>query len=453
MHRPGRPLTGAVSVNAVIATLAIAGSVGCGDRRPFEERVRGYGELRQALATSDTELRSLLGAVRAQRGLPTDLARREPDDSANAAVALDRLMDDSLRWALAASVARLVEAETTATPDGRSAPKHARRVASLLASQNKLREGLAEAADRPRCAFPIDPAIGYFAKLRHLDDVAIATRLALLEVADAARREQPQEAYQSLCRALRWCHWLAREPHVEPRVLAATLRDESLRVAGLLLESGVAGSAEGEGIYSLLRDQLNDWPPVRRVLVGDRAVTLQAYEALRDGQLERLLTIDERARLERAGKLGPLASATPADFDRDEANYLRGMALVIDATDRPFYESIGTLDQARREAARAPDLCAARIFLGDVADALRIASRDRARCEGWAIALASAGDFTMPPYRTNPTTGIDYRVERDAEWVRVDLGDATLDDPACPVLSPRTRVRAAPDDAAPAREQ
>jgi hypothetical protein len=426
------------------AALAIALVSGCGDRRPFEDRIRGYGEVRAELGSTDPELRSLLGAVRAQRGMPTDLARREPSDSANAAQALGAAMDDSLRWALAATVARQVNAETSMALDDKSSANHARRTASLLAAHAKLRQKLAAAGNRPRCAFPLDPTLGYFAKLRHLDDAAIATRLALLEVADAARREKPREAYESIRRALGWCHWLAREPHVEPRVLAATLRDESLRVVGLLLESGVAGPGEAEGVYALLREQLDRWPPARRMVVGDRAVTLQAYEALRDGQLERLLTIDERARLERAGKLAAISSASAAEFDRDQANYLRGMALVIDAADLPFHQSIGALDLAMREGARAPDLCAARVFLADVPDALRIASRDRARCEGWAIAIASAGDFAMPPFRTNPTTGIDYRVERDAEWVRVDLGDSTLAAPACPVMSPRTRARTLP---------
>ncbi|MGL4512574.1 MAG: hypothetical protein ACRCT8_05740 [Lacipirellulaceae bacterium] len=430
-----------------VAALALAVVVGCGDRRSFEERIRDYGALPGATATTDPELRSLLGAVAAQGGLPESLRRRDPSDSSNAAEALAQLFDDKLRWVLATPVEKHVADELGGRLARDAQGAHSENVTALLARHAELRDALRVAADLPRCSFPLDPTLGHFAKQRHLDDAAIAARIALLEATDAARREKPHEAYDPVARALRWAHWLSREPQVEARVLAVKLRDEAFRAAGLLFASGTFGRPEAEALYAVLRDQLANWPSDRRMLLVDRAVTLHAYEAVRDGQANRVLTIGERARLDRAGKLEPLVSAGGADFDRDAANYLRGMNRLLDAADGgPFFERLAELDKARGEASRPPDLLAARIFLADVPDALRLLARDRARCEAWSIALASAGDFTMPPFRINPTNGRAYDVDRDAEWVRVKLGDPLVADPACPVLQRPAKTPTLGDD-------
>lgn len=430
----------------VVALLAAVAALGCGQSTSVEQQIAQCAKLPGASASDHPRLRELLTVVRTTGGTPAQLAPQQLGESAdplsNAATALADCWSDPLRWRLSPAIDDLIENRHAVFR--RSSPERAEAkaiaIAGFLKRNGKLREKLTAASQRPRCVFDAGFTWGFFAGLRFVDDAGLATRISLLEAVDAAREQDALAAWQGLDRALRWSGWLSRVQRVEPRVLAATLRAETLSSAEALFGAGAIGKPAAESLYSRLRDTLNNWPSDNAMLVGDRAVTLHTYETLRLGLLDRVLTARERNALPNS-RLIKLQQATPADIDQDQVNYLGAIALLLDG-DNPsagpsreaaFYERLDRFDKALAIADEPPGLFAGPLFINDLIDALRLTARDRARCEVWCIALASAGEMTMPPYRTNPATDLDYTVDRRGERVVVKAGDPAIADISLPV--------------------
>lgn len=418
--------------------------VGCDAGESIEQRVARCAQLPGASASGDPQLRRLLEEVREDGGTPAQLAPPSigvlKDPSTNAAAALADCWSDSLRWRLAPIVDELMSARHEAIDPSESvaAESATTAIAAFLDDNAMLRSKLIAAAERPRCVFDPGVRLGYFAGLRYIDDAGLAARIAILEAASAATVGDGVTAWESTARALQWAAHVGRVRRVEARVLAATLRSEALATAERLFRVGVFDRSIAETLYARLRDILANWPADRRMLEGDRAVVMHSYEAIRIGLLDRVLTGHERATLEKQGRLVDLREASSSALDRDEANYLQAMRLLIGSSDdprseTPFFERLAEFDAASAAANEPPALFARRLFLADVVESLRLTARDRGRCEAWCLGLASAAQLTMPPFRVNPVTGLDYEVVRAGDGLLVRIGDAAVDDVRLPI--------------------
>ncbi|MEO1496592.1 MAG: hypothetical protein AAFV43_05520 [Planctomycetota bacterium] len=403
---------------AALAALAVA--IGCGGPPPLDERVRELATLPAASESSSDELRRAIATLRQQRGAPDQLepAGFKPPASQNSAAQLALVFSDAFRTQISPRVQELVDS-------GERSP-------GLLENHAPVLRRLEAAAALGTCRFATDSPAGYFAPMRYLDDVALAARFELLHSRQSANDGDPAAAMNAWRRAMGWCHRLARVRRVSARVLAATLRAELLNELALQLDARVYGRYEAEQVYGLLRDQLADWPSDRRMLVGDRAMVAHAYEALRIGLLDRMVTLDERKRLRGAGLYDRLMEPEASELDADQTNYLAAMDLLIASAESAYHERVDAVDQAIELARRTPDVAAYDMFLVELPEAMLLVARDRSRCEAWSLALSAAADLVAPKFRTNPVNGLPYEAQVDATRVVVRTQDPRAGDAVCP---------------------
>lgn len=416
---------------ALASLLALLGCLSCGaPTDDLSEKVARFARLSGAKESPTPGLADAVRQIEAAGEGPQQLVR-PPATDGNAATALAKALDDATRLEL------LPQLEELAWPAG--GEYSARQVAlarELLAKRGALLDEVTDAGRAPRCEFDVRHDLGYFGKLAFLDDVAVAARLHMLAALVALRDDQGPAACDHLESAARWLGSLAEERRIEARLLAAQLRGEWLRVVSEAV-TRPATLAEAQRLYAVLAGWLRAWPPDRRALVGDRAVTLHAYEAIRAGMLENILTTEEQHSLGDQGVLSAMRAMDDAAIDSDELAYLRAMETIIASSDQPLFQRADGLRtlfdrfEPGGEGARAAPL-AAHLFLKDLPRALERMARDRARCEAWAIAIAAAAGFDMPPYAANPVNGDDYQVHRQTSALRVIAGDGEMIDPFVP---------------------
>jgi hypothetical protein len=399
--------------HSLIALLWLLAIAGCG-APTFDEQVLSFATPTSALQSRDPELPKLIRDVEQQRGLPLQLARTEAISSeSNAAVALAEIFSPALHLHLMPRLLPLI---------AHGAPADKRD--EFLLQQKELIEQTAQAVDRPRCVFDIESPKGFFASMSYLDDAALASRLLLLRARQSATNKDRLPAFADVLRSLRVCHALTRERRVEARALAASLRHEALGVANNCFDVGLWRRHEAEQLYALLRQQLSNWPDDGRMLVGERATVIHAYEAIRAGMLDRILTLEEYYRFNH--QIEELAKATTQEVDADEARYLRALERLLDAATTPSLKRANEIDAAMDEIAAAPPLFAATLFTKDLRAAMQTAAHDRATVMAWTLALAAAAELTPPPINTSPVTGVALEVEQNAERLEIYDGQEVL---------------------------
>ncbi|TWT88757.1 hypothetical protein Mal64_22450 [Pseudobythopirellula maris] len=423
-QRP-RQVAGALFFGAALALLSLAS--GCGDSGddPVDQLLE-CAELRGALAEPGSELAREVERVRLAQGLPKQLF--EPSmgstdaEDGNAAVALGNcfgrvqlgLLNDQL------------DALAAISPDGIS--DGGREAAKKLLAENAERIECVLAAGRmPWRQFRVNHRLGHFAAMPMLDEVQAAVRLLLLDATHGGAEAWP--AAERIDAALGWTEVLSRVPRIESRVLAANLRAECLEGVRFLLERDSATAREAQRLEATLRAQLAAWPGDERMLVGDRAATMHAYEALRLGMLNQIITPEERKRLIAEGKLVELQETSPALVAADELIYLRAMAPLVAAARDPYHTRGVTIERAMRAFDVTPAPFAKLLFAGDLVIAQRLVARDRARCETWSLALATAVGIEPLGHDTNPATGEPYELRAEGGFIRVLAGDDELLEP------------------------
>lgn len=399
--------------------------VGCG-QPTVEEKILACSEPTGALASSDRELVDRIRQIEEQRGWPSQLDRPAVANESNAAIALADCYSDPLHLRLRPRVEVLLE------PGADSEER-----AKFLKRHELLIRKTAAAVDRPRCQFEVGHRYGFFAHMGYLDDASLAARLLHLRASRDDLGDRAPETLADLQRSLRVAHWLSRVRRIEARVLACTLREQALDTIRQRIEAGDYQRFEAEQVYSLLRDQLADWPEDRRMLIGERATVMHAYEAIRAGLLGRLITLEERRRLDESGLLERMEAATPQAIDADERGYLLTLQAVIDVSDRSQPIRTMALKTELGRLSTLPTLFARGLFLLDLPDALHRAARDRALVEAWTLALAAAADFKPPPFRLSPLSDKPYEADSLAEGAAILYGEGADDVVELPKLAPR----------------
>lgn len=422
-----------LSYRLLLFLVAVA-LLGCGsDRKQMQDKVLRYAELPGARASDYGSLTNEIAEIESAGATPLDLQEEVAGSGAagigatNSAEILSSLFTDESRLRLVPRLAELVPRD-----EFQFSPKQLADVREVMIATARMWPKLAEAAASPLCRFDVRFDHGFFGKMRFLDDVTIASRLHLLAAAPALADDRQATALTEIENALRWAERLSRVKRIEARLLAVQLRGEALLAVEAVASDPATQRADLQKLYEIFREQLSRWPNPSGALIGDRAITMHAYEAIRDGQLDRLITKEEKTLLGKQGLLEPLLSISGPSIDRDEAAYLSGMQVLIDAAGSPLSESSSAIaDELARfdpaggsRAAEAP--LATHLFLPGVGTALREIARDRAVCEGWAIALATAAGLDLPPYRINPLTGKPYEIDRQPGWIAIRFGDAEL---------------------------
>ncbi|MEO0529213.1 MAG: hypothetical protein AAF266_01415 [Planctomycetota bacterium] len=399
-----------VASRLFVLAILLVGLLGCRD--DLSARITALSEPTGARESSLPALVSLINAVEQERGLPRQLVLPQGPDADNAAAAIADCYSEQLHVRLTPVVAPLLR------PDAANDLR-----AEFLAKHELLLSKTAAAMDLPRCQFDVGHEYGFFARMVYLDDVAMACRLRLVAALTAASEKRGPEALNDVLRSLRLAHELSRVRNIDARVQAATLRSESLAIAAALFRSGALGRHEAEQLYGKLRDQLSDWPSDRRMLVGERAVIIHAYEAIRADMLSRLVTLEERRQLDSLGRFEALQSAPPDEIDADQVRYLKAIDQLLDVAERPHHGRLDAIDEALSIVNTAPTSFAATLFIDDLPEALRRVAEDRASVEAWTITLAAAGNLLTPPFRENSATGEEFTVERGADEIIVALDE------------------------------
>ncbi|QDT70563.1 hypothetical protein MalM25_35120 [Planctomycetes bacterium MalM25] len=407
------------------AAACVCGLIGCG-ASSIEKQILACSEPTGALASTDAELVDTVRQVEQQRGWPSQLDGAKIVAEGNAAATLAECYSDPQHLRLGPRAMILVE----------PGPDLEERDAFLKRHDQLIRK-TAAAVDLPRCRFAVGHRFGFFAHMGYLDDASLAARLLHLRATRDDLGDRSPETLTDLLRSLRVTHWLARVRRVEARVLACTLRREALATIRQRFFSGDYRRFEAEQVYSLLRDQLADWPEDRRMLVGERATVLHAYEAIRRGLLGRLITLEERKRLKESGLLGRMESATPQAIDADELAYLRLLEAVVKASDRSQPQRRQVMNAELDRISQRPTLFARGLFLLDLPDAMHRVASDRALVEAWTIALAMAADLKTPPFRVSPLSGEPYETNALSPGAAIVYGDGADDLVELPELAPR----------------
>jgi hypothetical protein len=242
-------------------------------------------------------------------------------------------------------------------------------------------------------------------------------------------RKEPRAALTRLNSIFAVVQCLAAQRHVESRLTAARLRQEALLVLEAIVQHPAASRDELAEALRLVQRQLDSWPSDAEAWIGDRAMTLHSYELLRVGHFEMVLTPEDIDELDKEQILPYFTRAVTRTIDDDELFYLETMHAIIDGCRKPYYARramLTALAQRLSDDRNKPDypLAAARLFLPDVDSAQRQQAADRARCEGWVLALAAAVGSDPPNFERNPATGEPYHVSVEAGRASVWTGDS-----------------------------
>jgi hypothetical protein len=183
------------------------------------------------------------------------------------------------------------------------------------------------------------------------------------------------------------------------------------------------------------------WPSTESALKRERAIDLHTYEAIRLGLVEMLFTTQERGELRVEGVLEELCKLPPERIDADEAAYLAYMRKVIELARQPYFtikKQLAEEDRLLGVHAAKGDYAwfANRLCTENLSAAMAELAYDRARVEGWVVALAEASGGTPAKGKLNPATGREYPVERAEGYVIVRLEDRRLANPMVRIPTP-----------------
>ena len=427
---------GTVSTSRFLACLAwsallgLAAGAGC-SRGPSPEaqateEAKAFGTLPGLKATPDQALQDALARVVEQGGTPELLAAGKIPPDMNVAAGLTAVFERMDRERIA-----MIRAETDELfPKGPFTLEPVRREKAIRFRRryDDERMGARLALQRPECRFPIEYEAGPADDYVFLDIVWICLRLEAFSAAEALWAGDLDSATESLHYMLRLAECVAAEPH-----LVARLEGAFLRMEGLLVLQAIVGHEKFQRRHALLirgwlDDQLAAWPDDSLAWIGDRAQGMVMYEAVRGGELDKFLTEKDKEQIKPVSTITAFEEAARRDVNADELYYLTAMDNIIESCRNPYHTRIKDLEQLRQDLHERRNrsdfpLVAGRLLLPDIEKAQVIQARDRANCEGWALALAAACGEEPPKIGNNPLTGRPYRTERDGKTILVfDIG-------------------------------
>lgn len=370
-----------------------------------------YGHLTRARSSSSVELQNELDRVEEQSGLPAQLDSPPPDKNSNTAVILAGLYPVK-------SMERLNMASLELLPADRFtfSPLMLEKVIRFRRTHDQARLYSRTAYELPQCHFGLMHTAGFFADTSFVEVVTFCCRLEAFQAAECLANDDLAGAVEAVGYLLRGAELLSHEQHVICRIEATRLRKLGLSVVEAIVHDAELDIPSVTRLHGLLAGQLDRWPHDARAWIGDRALGLHTYEAIRGGDMIWLLTDQEVQELAEQLNLSVFEAAALRGIDDDETFYLQTMNELIEACNQPFYlrrEAFVRMQLRLSETESSPEypIVAGRMLLRDVEQGQRLQAEDRAACEAWCLALALAAGQSPPPFEINPISGKPYNVE------------------------------------------
>jgi hypothetical protein len=398
------------------------------------EALAQYGSLPGLRASHDSNLTDELARLESEEATPEQLSPQvEPDGQSTAATDLGQQMNKIVSPKEAEFAFRRIDnryphAEFTFSPTGLETLREIGE--PFVEAFARYRQLLA----RPDLEFRVDLRQGLLADLSFIDQAKFLHRLEGIAAAEALTNGTPAEAVFPLRNMLTIDARLARLHHVVPRLTAASLRADAMRVLEAIAQHPQTSLPIHVELYRLVAQQLNEWPNDATAWIGDRAQGLHTYELIRDGYLTSLLSRGELDQLREDRQFTAFLRATADTINADQWYYLQAMRRIIQQCDEPYYRRKETLHEVETELRELEDtsqypVIAAKLLLKDIALGHRLQAADRALCEAWALALAGSTGSAQPEFGVNPLTGEPYKVQTSPNHLTVgniDLLEQTL---------------------------
>lgn len=423
-------------VSLMVGWLAITPLIGCQQQNSLEELIAQAALLEGVRTSGHSRLREEFRAVELADGLPAKFNHPPLAKNKNAARGLEGLLKPKEVVRVDAECAGLLamleidpSAESIAAEATALAAKHQATIAEIV----KL-------ADRPECDFGIDYTKGRFGDFRFLNRGRMAVRLMLVDTI-AQQEISLTDGIDRFARGWRWIDWLMEQRYLEAWLTAAELRLESLGVLERLVADSRATPVELDRLRKIVEGSFATWPSIEGALQRERAIDLHTYEAIRLGLVEPLFTVQERAELRLEGVLEDLCTMPPERIDADQAAYLATMRKLIELVRQPYYlirdqlaeedRQLGVHTNKQEYAWFANRLCTENLTI-----AIAELASDRARVEGWVVALTEATGNGPAAVKLNPVNGQPYQIERIEGHIVVRLEDRRLANPLVRLPTP-----------------
>jgi hypothetical protein len=410
----------------VAVQIVVTGS-GCGRAVPTpgypeEAEAAEFGGLRLSRTVNHPQLSAALDLVEAEQGLPEQLdAAWRAAGSTEHPERLPALLADP------GSERARRDLEATAawfSPQGlRIGPINQDLAAAIAHRWAPAAEQARPLWTADRVPYPNRTVQGYLEDLAWVDTVRMTARAELLLAWQATRAGELDKAGRGIAQALEIARTLGHVPSVTTRRVAAEIRQETFLVVDQWVKVPQLPREDLQRVADTLGRTLNDWPDDRQTWQGDRARGLHFYEMIRGGRFVSLLSDEELLDLTESKHLAPFRRAVERGLNADQQFYLEQMALVIAATERPYYQRAAVLEDvavrvdALMDTADDP-LIARNFLLLDIQLQQAQSAADLARTLAWHLALQAALGHEIKPV-TNPLTGEPLAVTQEESRVLI----------------------------------
>ncbi len=409
-------------IAVVLPGLVLLGCAGCERTKPAPppvQKVVDFGRLPGLRATTDRELRDELARLEREEATPELMTRQAASSEDNVAAGLASLFP-------AADLPQLLEQSAALFPSATFTfgSQELESAVQFKNAYNRQRLEARKALQRAECDFGICYTDGLDVEPPSAQAARLCARLEAFEAADCLSKSDVKGALRCGQQMLRLATCLADVADVTIRVHGAYTRTEGLAVLQEVVQQPGCRRADLEQLAATFADQLAGWPSDAKAWRGDRAMGLYAYELVRAGKADTLLTQEEAEHFQKKGILPHFSVITKLTVDRDERFYLQTMRQLIDSCSRPYYTrqkvfaDLHNELQGRSQSTEYP-IVAGRLLLTAVRQGQEVQAQDRANCEAWALALARATGQPAPPYQINPLTGKDFEILQEKGWVEV----------------------------------
>ncbi|MDR0705387.1 MAG: hypothetical protein LBF88_10420 [Planctomycetaceae bacterium] len=294
--------------------------------------------------------------------------------------------------------------------------------------------------------FEQDEEFGEIIDLQAADYLEDYLLLEEYAIAVALRDGRIEDALDSLVYIFRIAQLASAISVPSARSAAALIRLRAVDIMQTVILEPKFKKRYLNGLYEMIKEQLEHWTPDRAVWVADRASGLKTYHRILQYGLEAALTPTEIDELEKRDLLEVITRKqkkrkknTDDNKNENENNevketillknnflhghvsdeifYLRSMQKVIDASEKPFYQRHSELSEVTDEVVRAMDKKSAPIIaellLRGIVESMRLHAQDRAACEMTFLAMSvSLEKPTFASLTSNPLSEKGYNLNQ-----------------------------------------
>ncbi|MDR2706872.1 MAG: hypothetical protein LBC02_13925 [Planctomycetaceae bacterium] len=389
------------------------------------------GELFRGMETArfekDKELVAEIKKVMNQKETPSEIFKNNPSGNVNVAIALNNAF-------------RLENNEELNTLRN-AAPKEdewgisdetLEQLSEILTRFETKRLTIRNILNRPDSCFYFifkqDEEFGEIIDIQAADYLEDYFLLEEYAIAGALRDGRIEDALDSLVYVFRIAQLTATIGVPAARSQAALIRLRAVDVMQTIVLNQKFNKRYLNGLYAMIREQLEHWTPDRTVWVADRASGLRTYHRIlqyglgaaltpaeiNDLEKRDLLMFIERKQKKRKKNTTDNKNENENENENeeneiketiilkndflhghvsDEIFYLRSMQKVINVSEKPFYQRLSVLSEVTDEVVRAMDQkesepVIAEILLRGIVELMRLHAQDRAACEMTFLAMS-----------------------------------------------------------------